>query len=86
MSVHAAPIAIGGLKFHRVMAGEYYAELPGGRCTIDHRWEGCGECDHSHDWWHAELYRGPVRFPCWTAKCRTLTDAKIAVAERLAEQ
>lgn len=90
MSVHTAPIAVGngGLRFARVMAGEYYAEAPNGRYTIDYHETGCGDCDHSHRYWVLEFYTKPSRYrryPVHTWKCRTLTDARIAAAEHMAE-
>lgn len=70
----------GGLKFTRVMAGEYYADTPKGRYMIDHNWDGCSGCDHEHDHWLLTLSTG-YRQAKELGKYRTLTDARIAATK-----
>ncbi|WPH57847.1 hypothetical protein [Mycobacterium phage WXIN] len=77
MSRLTALVAIGsgGMKFTRVMAGEYFCDTAAGRYSIDHTVTGCDDCDHKHEYWKLTFWRYELgRYP-------TLTDAKIAANE-----
>lgn len=69
----------GGLRFTRVMPGEYFCDTPLGRYEIDQTAEWCSDpdCDHGHEGWALSLnsrgHRGRIG-----RLHRTLTDAKIA--------
>lgn len=50
------------LHFKRIMPGEYYSEPEEGiRYSVWSRGVGCPECDHSHEYWLAEVYLGAER-------------------------
>ena len=78
------PGHVDGLRFVRVMAGEYTAAAPNGwTYEIYRKCDACTGCDHEHRCWLV------VMIPTYgvrveVARSRTLTDAKIAATEHAA--
>ena len=75
-----------GLRFRRVMAGEYVAQARNGwTYSIYRKCEGCTQCDHSHECWLAEMSPAyGVREEI--GRFRTLTDARIAAAQHAIDE
>lgn len=68
---------VDGIRFVRVMGGEYRADLANGWVyTIYRHCEGCTACDHSHECWLVQMH--PTYGVCIdVGRYRTLCDAKI---------
>jgi hypothetical protein len=77
---------IDGMRFVRVMAGEYRADLTNGwTYTIDRHCEGRTDCSHSHECWLAQLF--PSYGVCIeVGRYRTLTEAKIGATQHAVDE
>lgn len=77
---------VDGLRFVRVMAGEYTATAPNGWVyEIYRKCDACTGCDHEHWCWLV------VMIPAYgvrveVTRCRTLTDAKVAATQHAADE